>query len=175
VRRTRLGKLLSRRLEQLLVELNNDSNKLLKLPRLVRGEASTQLLMQAQKREQLRSLRVVETPQVLLQHLYHLNHDTAKQSSFQQNIDSYIYQSRHIELNTRRHRDNSDCTWLYSLKLQRCFGVQVALLRRWAARTVKLGRKQRNEHLSHTRKAGAGTNCSNSKENDTNKVRTLAS
>jgi hypothetical protein len=42
VRRIRLGKLLSRLLEQLFVELNNNSNKLLKLPRRVRQEASRQ-------------------------------------------------------------------------------------------------------------------------------------
>ena len=48
-----------------LVGLNNDSSKLKKLPKEARGETSRQLLRQAQKREQLRSLRVVMMPQVL--------------------------------------------------------------------------------------------------------------
>jgi hypothetical protein len=122
VRRTRLGKLPSRPLEQLFVGLNNDSNKLLKLPRRVRREASRQ----ARKIEQLRSLRVVERLQVLQQLRHHLSHDTAKQSSFQQNIDSRIYQSRHIELTPRIYRNNSYCMWLNSLKFGVDFGVRSA-------------------------------------------------
>jgi hypothetical protein len=122
VRRTRLGKLLSRLLEQLFVGLNNDSNKLLKLPRRVRREVSRQ----TQKIEQLRSLRVVDRLQVLQQLCHHLSHNTAEQSSFQQNIDSYIYQSRHIELTPRRYRNNSYCRWLNSLKFGDDFGVRSA-------------------------------------------------
>jgi hypothetical protein len=122
VRRTRLGKLPSRPLEQLFKELNNDSNKLLKLLRRVRREASRQ----AQKIEQLRSLRVVHRLQMLLQLYYHLSHDTAKQLSFCQNINRYIYQSRHIELTPRRYRNDSYCMWLNSLKFGVHFGVQSA-------------------------------------------------
>jgi hypothetical protein len=56
--------------------------------------------------------------QVLQQLRYHLSHNMTKQSSFQQNIVSYIYQLRHMELNTRQHHDNSDCTWFNSFKCQ---------------------------------------------------------
>jgi hypothetical protein len=66
-----------------LVGLNNDSSKLKKLPKEARGDALRHLLRQAQKREQLRSLRVVVRSQVLQQAHYHLNHDTAEQSSSQ--------------------------------------------------------------------------------------------
>jgi hypothetical protein len=45
--------------EPRLVELNNDSNKLKKLPKRVRNVASKLLLRQLQKREPLRSLRLV--------------------------------------------------------------------------------------------------------------------
>jgi hypothetical protein len=45
-----------------LTRLNNDSNKLLKLPKRVRNVASGLLLRQLQKREQLRSLRAVVRP-----------------------------------------------------------------------------------------------------------------
>ncbi|KAF1359480.1 hypothetical protein EJ07DRAFT_120225 [Lizonia empirigonia] len=70
------------------------------------------------KKEQLRSLRVVVRPQVLQQAHHHLNHDTADQSNSQQNIDSYIYESRPIELNSRESRNNSDRTWLNNLILR---------------------------------------------------------
>jgi len=43
-----------------------------------------------------------------------------------------------IDLSTRKHYDNSYYVRLYSLKLQRCFSIQVVLLRRWATWTVKL-------------------------------------
>jgi hypothetical protein len=74
-----------------------------------------------QEREQLRSLRVVETPQVLQQLYHQLSHNTAKQSSFQQNIDSYIYQSRSIQLSFEEDRNNSDRTWLNSVKVELLF------------------------------------------------------
>jgi hypothetical protein len=45
--------------EQRLVELNNDFNKLTKLPRCSRNVASKLLLRQLQKREPLRGLRLV--------------------------------------------------------------------------------------------------------------------
>jgi hypothetical protein len=48
-----------------LVELNNDSNKLKKLPKRVRNVALRLLLRQLQKREPLRSLRLVVRLQVL--------------------------------------------------------------------------------------------------------------
>jgi hypothetical protein len=79
--------------EPRLVELNNDSNKLKKLPKRVSNVASRLLLRQLQKGEPLRSLRVVVRPHVLQQAHHHLNRDTAEQSSSHQNIDSYIYQS----------------------------------------------------------------------------------
>jgi hypothetical protein len=60
---------------------------------------------------------------VLQQADHHLSHDTAKQSSFQQNIDSQMYQSRYIEITPRRYRNNSSCTWLNSLKFGVDFGV----------------------------------------------------
>ena len=47
-----------------LVGLNNDSNKLKKRPKRVRGIASRLLSKQLQKRELLRMLKVVERPQV---------------------------------------------------------------------------------------------------------------
>ena len=71
-----------------LARLNNDSNKLRKLPKRARNVASRLLSRQLQKREQLRSLRVVMRPQVLQRAYRRLNHDTAEQSSSQQNIDS---------------------------------------------------------------------------------------
>jgi hypothetical protein len=74
-----------------LARLDNDSNKLLKLPKRARNVASRLLSRQLQRREPLRSLREVARPQVLQQAYYHLNHDTAEQSSSQQNIDSYTY------------------------------------------------------------------------------------
>jgi hypothetical protein len=74
-----------------LARPNNDSNKLSKPPKGARKVVSRLLLRQLQKREQLHSLRVVVRPQVLQQAYDHLNHDTAEQSSSQQNIDSYIY------------------------------------------------------------------------------------
>jgi hypothetical protein len=64
-----------------LARLNNDSNKLKKLPKRVRSVALRLLLRQLQKRELLRSLRIVVRPQVLQQAHHHLNHDTAEQSS----------------------------------------------------------------------------------------------
>jgi hypothetical protein len=48
-----------------LVELNNNSNKLKKLPKRVRNVASRLLSRQLQKREPLRSLRLVVRLQVL--------------------------------------------------------------------------------------------------------------
>jgi hypothetical protein len=53
----------------------------------------------------------------LLQLRHHLSHNMAKQSCSQQNIDSYIYQSRPIQLNFKKSYDYSNCTWLKSLKL----------------------------------------------------------
>jgi hypothetical protein len=70
--------------------------------------------------------------QVLQQAHHHLNHDTAEQSSSQQNIDSYIYQLRPLELNTREDCDSSDCTWRNSLKFSASVGVQSGSLRRAA-------------------------------------------
>ena len=61
-RRRRRERLLIEPHEQLLVELNNNSNKLKKLPKRVRGVASRLLLEQLQKRELLRMLKVVERP-----------------------------------------------------------------------------------------------------------------
>jgi len=58
-------KLLIEPQDRQLVGLNNDSNKLKKLTKEARGDASTQLLRQVQKREQLRSLRIVVRPYVL--------------------------------------------------------------------------------------------------------------
>jgi hypothetical protein len=89
-------------------------------------------LVLAQKTEQLRSLRVVVRPQVMQQAYHNLNHDTAEQSSSQQNIDSYIYQASPLELNTKKYRDNSYCTWLNSLKFSAGVGVQGGSLRRAA-------------------------------------------
>jgi hypothetical protein len=74
-----------------------------------------------------------------LQPHHHLNHDTAEQSSSHQNIDSYIYQSRPIELNTRKYRDYSDRTWLNSLNLSCCFGVGERALRRAGRCAGQLG------------------------------------
>jgi hypothetical protein len=91
VRLRGLGRLLTRPHEQLLVELNNDFNKLKRRLKRVRSIASRLLSKQLQNRELLRRLKVVERPQVLQQAHHHLNHDTAGQSSSQQNIDSYIY------------------------------------------------------------------------------------
>jgi hypothetical protein len=59
-RRRNLIELLNRPLGQVLVELNNDFNKLKKHPKRVRIIGSRLLLRQLQKREQLRRLRVVE-------------------------------------------------------------------------------------------------------------------
>ena len=106
-----------------LARLNIYSNKLKKLPKRARNVALRLLLRQIQKREQLRSLRVVVSPQVLQQAYHHLNHDTAGRSSSQQNIDSYIYQLMPLEVNSKKHRDSSDRTWLNSLKSSYCFGV----------------------------------------------------
>jgi hypothetical protein len=86
----RLVRLLIELHDRQLVELNNDSNKLKKTPKRVRNIALRLLLRQLQKREQLRSLRVVVRPYVLQQAHYYLNRDTAEQLSSHQNIDSYI-------------------------------------------------------------------------------------
>jgi hypothetical protein len=59
----------------------------------------------------------VERTQVLQQAHHHLNHDTAERLSYQQNIDSCIYQSMPLDLNTRKYRVDNYCTWLNSLKL----------------------------------------------------------
>jgi hypothetical protein len=67
---------------------------------------------------------------VLQQAHHYLNRDTAEQLSSHQNIDSYICQSRPLELTTRKYRDSSDRTWLDSLKLSYCFGVGERALRR---------------------------------------------
>jgi hypothetical protein len=67
--------------EPRLVELNNDSNKLKKLPKRVRNVALRLLLRQLQKREPLRSLRLAVRLQVLYQAHYYPNHDTAEQLS----------------------------------------------------------------------------------------------
>jgi hypothetical protein len=91
VRLRGLRRLLTSPHEQLLVELNNDFNKLKKRLKRVRSVALRLLSKQLQNRELLRRLKVVERPQVLQQGYYYLNHDTAEQSSSQQNIDSYIY------------------------------------------------------------------------------------
>ena len=61
-----------------LARLNNDSNKLKKLPKGARNAAFRLLSRQLQKREQLRSLRVVVRPQLLQQAYHHLNRDTAE-------------------------------------------------------------------------------------------------
>jgi hypothetical protein len=58
----------------------------------------------------LQTLRVVERVQVLQQADHHLSHDMAKQSSSQQDIDSYIYESRPKELKPRKYCDKSNCT-----------------------------------------------------------------
>jgi hypothetical protein len=130
VRLRGLGRLLTRPHEQLLVELNNDFNKLKRRLKRVRSIASRLLSKQLQNRELPRRLKVVERPQVLQQGQHHLNHDTAEQSSSPQNIDNYIYQLRPIELNTRKDRDSSDRTWLSSLMFCCCFDVgERALLR----------------------------------------------
>jgi hypothetical protein len=100
-----------------LARLNNDSNKLKKLLKMVRNVALRLLSRQLQKGELLRSLRLVVRLQVLQQAHHHLNHDTAEQSSSHQNIDSYIYQSTPLDLNTRKYRDNSYRTWLNSFML----------------------------------------------------------
>jgi hypothetical protein len=112
------------------------------MPKIVRRGASRQLLKQAQKREQLRCLWVMERPQVLQQLHHHLSHNTAERSSSQQNIDSYIYQLRPLDLNTRKNRDNSYCMWLNSLKLSCWFGCLGGWLRRadgYAGRMVTPG------------------------------------
>jgi hypothetical protein len=70
-------------------------------------------------------LRVVERVQVLQQADHHLSHDTAEQSSSQQNIDSYICVLRPVELNFRKYRDNSDRTWLNSFKCGCCSGEEI--------------------------------------------------
>jgi hypothetical protein len=75
---------------------------------------------------------------VLLQAYQLFSRNAAKQSTLQSNICSAICYVAPLDLSTRKYRDNSYCVRLYSLKLQRCFGVQMALLRCWAARTVKL-------------------------------------
>jgi hypothetical protein len=111
-------RLLIERHDRQLLELNNDSNKLKKLPKRVRNAALRLLLRQLQKGEPLRSLRQVVRLQVLQQAHHHLNHDTAEQSSSHQSIDSYIYQSRPLELNTRKYRDNNYRTWLNSFMLE---------------------------------------------------------
>jgi hypothetical protein len=67
--------------EPRLVELNNDSNKLKKLPKGVRNVALRLLSRQLQKREPLRSLRLAVRLQVLYQAHHHPNHDTAEQLS----------------------------------------------------------------------------------------------
>jgi hypothetical protein len=72
-------------------------------------------------------------PQVLQQAHYHLNHDTAEQSSSQQSIDSYIYQSRPVELNTRKYRDYSYSALLNSFMLRCRFWCSERALRRAAA------------------------------------------
>jgi hypothetical protein len=74
-----------------LARSNYNSNKPSKLLKRARNVVSRLLSRQLQKREQLHSLRVVVRPQMLQQAYYHLNHNTAEQSSSQQNIDSYIY------------------------------------------------------------------------------------
>jgi hypothetical protein len=56
------GRLLIKPHDRQLVGLNNDSSKLKKLPKEAKGDALRQLLRQAQKREQLRSLMVVVRP-----------------------------------------------------------------------------------------------------------------
>jgi hypothetical protein len=115
-----------------LARLNYNSNKLKKLPKRARNVASRLLSRQLQKGEPLRSLRLVVRLQVLQQAHHHLDHDTAEQSSSHQNIDSYIYQSRPLELNTRKHRNCSDRTWLSSLNLSCCFDVGERALTRHA-------------------------------------------
>jgi hypothetical protein len=67
--------------EPQLVELNNDPDKLKRLPKGLRNVASRLLLRQLQKKEQVRSLRLVVRLRVLQQAHHHLNHDTAEQSS----------------------------------------------------------------------------------------------
>jgi hypothetical protein len=66
---------------------------------------------------------VVGRPQVLHRAHHPHNHDTADQSGSHQNIDSYIYQSRPVKLNTRKYHDYSNRTWLNSLKLSCYFDV----------------------------------------------------
>ena len=84
----------------------------------------------APKRELLRRLRVVERPQVLQQLHHHLSHDAAEQSSSQQNIYSYLHQLRPTELNTRKYRVKSYCTWSKSLMFNAGDSVQGGSLRR---------------------------------------------
>ena len=115
-----------------LARLNIYSNKLKKLPKRARNVALRLLSRQIQKREQLRSLRVVVSPQVLQQAYHHLNHDTAEQSSSQQNTDSYIYRLRSIELNSKKYRDYSHRTWLNSFMLWCRFWCSERALRRAA-------------------------------------------
>jgi hypothetical protein len=92
-RQRRRGRLLIEPHKQLLVGLNNDSNKLKKYPKTVRGIASRLLLKQLQKRELLLRLRIVERLQVLQQAHHHYNHDTAEPSISQLDLDSYILYS----------------------------------------------------------------------------------
>jgi hypothetical protein len=100
-----------------LVGLNNNSSKLKKLPKEARRDLLRQLLRQAQKREQLRSLKIVVRSYKLQQAYYYLNHDTAEQLSSQPNIDSCIYVSMPVELNSKKHCDHSYRTWLNSFML----------------------------------------------------------
>jgi hypothetical protein len=105
--RSRRSSRLLRPHDRQLVGLNNNSSKLKKLPKEARGDLLRQLLRQAQKREQLRSLKIVVRSYKLQQAYYYLNHDTAEQLSSQPNIDSCIYVSMPIELNSKKHCDYS--------------------------------------------------------------------
>jgi hypothetical protein len=91
VRLRGLERLLIKPHEQLLAGLNNDFNKLKKYTKEVRSIVLRPLSKQLYQRELLRRLKWVERPQVLQQVHHHLSHDTAEQSSSQQNIDRYIY------------------------------------------------------------------------------------
>jgi hypothetical protein len=67
------------------------------------------------------------------------NHDTAEQSGSHQNIDSYIYQSRPLELNFRKYRDSSHRTWLNSLMFSAGVSVPGGSSRRAAHYAGQLG------------------------------------
>jgi hypothetical protein len=84
-----------------LVGLNNDSNKLKKMPKGVRGEVSRLLLKLIKKRGLSRGLKVVRSLMSLMWLLQPQPRAAGAQSELQCDFYNYIYQPRPIELTAK--------------------------------------------------------------------------